>query len=351
MNNLFGCKTRRRALAIPFRFCTFIFLLVIAAPACAFVLNSEEGTVSKWGVDSTPGTPAIISWGFMNEGTTVDPSFVMDPQDFPGQTGLVGTSSISTLQSQIDATYGFGSFITALQGAFDTWSEVTNILFVGPINDPGLPFGETGATAPDIRIGAFLPEAGHSFESAGAVSFGPPTSGADGIAGDILFNLSAAIDIVVGTEDVSPIPAGTYDLESLFLHALGHAAIGLGHPPWSGEEPDQRVMYAGDLEDSEAPSCCQTINRELHEDDIAGAWFTYGIRGDFTGDGTVDAADYTVWRDGNLPASDYDSWVAQFGAVRTQPEGNEGESIPEPSGLVLVTFGLVGFMKRASHFV
>ncbi|MEX2309026.1 MAG: PEP-CTERM sorting domain-containing protein [Pirellulales bacterium] len=38
-----------------------------------------------------------------------------------------------------------------------------------------------------------------------------------------------------------------------------------------------------------------------------------GINADFNGDGTVDAADYPVWRKNNGAQADYDAWTAQFG--------------------------------------
>ena len=40
------------------------------------------------------------------------------------------------------------------------------------------------------------------------------------------------------------------DVEGVFLHELGHAAIGLNHPRWAGSKPDQRVMYVGDFDTS-----------------------------------------------------------------------------------------------------
>src|SRR5690606_18469417 len=120
--------------------------------------------------------------------------------------------------------------------------------------------------------------------------------GPDPLAGDILFNLAATIDIVAGEEDVTPIPPFTNDLEGLFLHELGHAAFGLGHPSWDGETPDDRVMYVGDFENPMAPGGSARINRELHADDLAGARFVYGLRGDYNDDGRVDASDYVVWR-------------------------------------------------------
>ena len=73
-----------------------------------------------------------------------------------------------------------------------------------------------------------------------------------------------------------------------------------------------------------------------------------GLTGDFNRDGTVDAADYTVWRDslgqsGNLAADaneddivdaeDYALWKANFG--RTELGGGGAlASVPEPSTAV-----------------
>ncbi len=64
----------------------------------------------------------------------------------------------------------------------------------------------------------------------------------------------------------------------------------------------------------------------------ASVYYAGGLAGDYNASGTVDAADYTVWRDsqgatsnGNLPADgnhdgvvdqlDYDVWKNNFGAV------------------------------------
>lgn len=76
------------------------------------------------------------------------------------------------------------------------------------------------------------------------------------------------------------------------------------------------------------------------------------VPGDYSGNGTVDAADYTVWRDnlGGDPASfaagtrdvnivdatvvnaDYGFWVSNFGNTVTPPSA---QAVPEPVGLVL----------------
>lgn len=329
-----------------------------------------NGFASKWGDDPDFGTGAIVTWGYMLDGTDVDPDFRIDPFGFPDISGVVGTSNITALRNSVDTDYGAGSFDVAIQNAFNTWSSVANITFVGPVTDSGLDVGSTGATSPMIRVGAFAPDPTHWFANTSAVGFGPPgPSGPDffPLSGDILFNLNgkgllAAYQIAPGTEDVTPVDVANYgdDVEGLFLHELGHAAIGLNHPRWAGEDPDQRVMYVGDFDDPESPLCCQSINRELHEDDIAAAQYVYGIRGDYNRDGVVDAADYTVWRDafggsvssgtgadGNVDAMvdefDYFVWRDHFGdealeGFGEQPSFGAGFSsvtVPEPSALWL----------------
>lgn len=313
-------------------------LAIVTSPSSGYVHFSGGFGGSKWGADPTAGTPAVVTWGFMPDGTTVVPTFELDPFSHPGETGFSGTSNLSALRERIDVTQGrgVGAFDAAIARALATWSAAANITFVGPITDPGLPFPASGATTPDIRIGAFMPAPGHSFNFVGAVGFGPPGFGPDPLAGDILFNLAAAFDIAPGTEDVTPLPPFTNDLEGLVLHELGHAAIGLGHPEWNGENPDQRVMYVGDFANPDAPFCCESVNRALHPDDRAGAWYAYGIRGDYNNDGSVDAADYTLWRDnpgGTLGPGDFAPFARHYGAVRPTTPTGSGATIPEPAAL------------------
>jgi len=314
-----------------------------------------QGFSSKWGADPAFGTGAVVTWGFMLDGTSADPSLPAYPE-------LLGTSQIGTLRTSIDTTYGAGAFDAAIQRAFDTVAAAANIRFIGPLADSGMPAGQQGATSPDIRIGAFhaVPQSGFSF--VGAIGYGPPgiiTPANDfPESGDIFFNLDAAFQIAAGSEDLTPIQwwQGN-DLEGLFLHELGHAALGLGHPPWANENPDQRVMYVGDWTNPDAPWCCETINRQFHPDDIAGAQYVYGIAGDFHRDGRVDAADYVGWRktnghsvtpgsgadaniDGVVNGADYDSWWANYGNVALQGFGEQfwgvgAVAVPEGQSLLL----------------
>lgn len=105
------------------------------------------------------------------------------------------------------------------------------------------------------------------------------------------------------------------------------------------------------------------------------------VVGDYNGDGTVDAADYTVWRDnlgadgsllpnrdpanaGVIGAADYTSWQTNFGLSSGQLEvwdgvvsyeaisGSAGlASVPEPTAasLLLISTLLIGSRIRRSH--
>ena len=340
--------------------------LVVAfcSEALAFV-HIGQGVASKWG-STTVGEGAVITWGFMPDGTTIDPDFRIDPFGSPDDVGAVGGSNITQLRTLIDTNHGAGSFDAAIQSAFDTWSDIADINFV-QVTDPGDPVGQPGSVTPNIRIGAFVPLADHFFEGTGAVGFGPPGFILDPEldfpeSGDILFNLNGnkfgglqtPFHIATGTEDVTPVDFFNFgdDLEGLFLHEVGHAAIGLAHPPWDGEDPDRRVMYVGDFQTPGAPFCCTAMNRELHPDDIAGARFVYGLKGDYNDDGKVDAADYTVWRDTlgqtgpglaadadrdeDVDADDYDAWVTNFGAEEVLTQTFVGASVPEPGGAIIL---------------
>ncbi|MEN0109554.1 MAG: hypothetical protein AAF805_02410 [Planctomycetota bacterium] len=84
---------------------------------------------------------------------------------------------------------------------------------------------------------------------------------------------------------------------------------------------------------------------------------TLPLAGDYNGDGTVDAADYTVWRDnegmpagtlindvdgGMIGVDQYNTWVANFGATAS------ATATPEPTGAATMVLGaLVSLRRRA----
>ncbi|TWT74575.1 hypothetical protein Pla123a_33990 [Posidoniimonas polymericola] len=99
-------------------------------------------------------------------------------------------------------------------------------------------------------------------------------------------------------------------------------------------------------------------NLEIHASDPG----TGGQSGDFSGDGVVDAGDYTLWRDnfgqlegdllggngdgGAIGDSDYELWAASYGIGAGSASG--ATAAPEPhSAVLLLVAGLAAVRRRA----
>jgi hypothetical protein len=105
----------------------------------------------------------------------------------------------------------------------------------------------------------------------------------------------------------------------------------------------------------------------------AGRESSGGNGGDYNGDGTVNAADYTVWRDhlggsgpsgdgtttGNLAGVpdgvvnewDYSFWKQEFGKSVPGSGGGAGlaaTAVPEPGSAMLLLFGMAGWSMAGS---
>jgi PEP-CTERM motif len=73
-----------------------------------------------------------------------------------------------------------------------------------------------------------------------------------------------------------------------------------------------------------------------------------GLPGDFNQDGSVDAADYVVWRKGAYTQADYLVWRAHFGqtafsGAALPAAGATSSPVPEPATLVLLMFAATGW--------
>ncbi len=114
------------------------------------------------------------------------------------------------------------------------------------------------------------------------------------------------------------------------------------------------------------------INYGLNSVDLAIA--AAGLAGDYNGDGTVNAADYTVWRNtlgsttdlrangdntgasaGIIDRADYDFWKANFGThAGSGSDAVANVAVPEPATLALLLFAATGWCRkrgRAAQYV
>jgi hypothetical protein len=93
-----------------------------------------------------------------------------------------------------------------------------------------------------------------------------------------------------------------------------------------------------------------------------------GLPGDYNGNGTVDAADYVLWRKGGplinevdtpgvVNAADYAAWRARFGntgsgagadlnAAVSGPGTTATAAVPEPTTLALLLIGMLTMTSR-----
>jgi hypothetical protein len=80
---------------------------------------------------------------------------------------------------------------------------------------------------------------------------------------------------------------------------------------------------------------------------------TSGLAGDFNFDGTVDAADYVVWRKNGLSEGEYEAWVANFGASgggSVSASTHDERGVPEPGSLRLVILVAVVVSSHRRRF-
>jgi len=175
---------------------------------------------------------ACVTYSFMADGVVI-----ANPPD-TSNTGA-GTSDFDANVSADAGVGGQAAARAAIRRALATWEAATDIHFL-EVADNGTAFNGAGAIG-DIRFG------GHNFAgSTLAHGYYPPPNGVTA-AGDIHFD--GGFNWWAGA--AAP-PGGSYDLESVALHEIGHA-IGLTHAAAGGDVMDptigsgttERVLTAG----------------------------------------------------------------------------------------------------------
>ena len=188
------------------------------------------------------------------------------------------------------------------------------------------------------------------------------TGNATAIGGDLVSSGTLDIDITANSTDMFIVGgdatlSGTLDIDLadgmstpssvtvLRANSITNGGLSLGGPDGGLFTIDTAALANGQL----------TL--------VSGAGPGPGVAGDYNGDGTVNAADYTVWRDGASQSvspgtgadgsgnglvgpEDYEIWKTNFG---TSGGGAGSAAVPEPTvGIMIVlgVLGLVGVRRR-----
>jgi hypothetical protein len=137
----------------------------------------------------------------------------------------------------------------------------------------------------------------------------------------------------------------------IFAADVGAALLGDGSPGVPATAAGRRVFFGGG----------DYLGSDLTADgyklfDAAIPWAAAkppaAVPGDYNNNGTVDAADYVLWRDngtlanevatpGMNTAQDYDEWRARFGNGAASGGGLGSAAVPEPAAWGLVAFALL----------
>lgn len=123
---------------------------------------------------------------------------------------------------------------------------------------------------------------------------------------------------------------------------------------WPLAEPGTYYLEVSPVEDNDVDDQYQILST------FDGTISAAGLPGDYNANGTVDAADYTLWRDtlgapaGTLPndvdggvigMAQYDTWKANFG-ISSGGGSVATIAVPEPATLVLPMLALAGWCLR-----
>ena len=283
-----------------------------------------------------PLVAIMATAGALDAADTLVYSFEPDLEGFDANGGL------TVSQDTIGATEGSHSMKVSIPSAGFSGAR-GNILHPAIGDPPGMDH-----VLFDLTMETPYPDAG-TFAVVGLQVFCVTQPGENQIA----VQIQTEGDQEVRFEDL---PAGTYRDMKIDLTNLAH--------PVTGAFPvtfNDIVGTAGSGENDIIPTGFQLyFNKNagpatpwtFYIDNIRVGMTEAAIEGDYNGNGTVDAADYTVWRDnlgltggatpdvgdgtgdGNVTSEDYEYWKARFG----NPPGSGGGSVsavPEPSSAIL----------------
>ncbi|WP_146399017.1 autotransporter-associated beta strand repeat-containing protein [Pseudobythopirellula maris] len=342
--------------------------------------ESLAGPTASGAATTTVEIPQTDGWYLFAK--VAEPAVSPIPGDSATQPG--GNNSLWVSQSSSSLAASLANFdevqTYANPGDEATWNRLSPTLgslegVVSPLNagvDYFLAAGEETFTIYGREIGTVLDafvlsDTNLTAEQLEAVLSGPPptvltvegdftlASGAmlavEVAGGDTLNKLSVTGAASLGGDLSLTLADGFTPQASEVFEVLGAGSLS---SQFANAAPGARVA----LEDGPGSF---VVNYDYANDLVTLSEFVGLLQGDFNGDGSVDAADFTVWRDhlgesdesailsagdglGGVDQADYDLWVANFGASYPAPEA---ASVPEPASLAtLLAAAVLAALRR-----
>lgn len=272
-------------------------------------------------------------------------------------TTLGAGASPGTLSAANGLTLDFGGNFTGF-GAVTTPNNVAN-----PLINNGHIAGNSAAQR--ITIPGYVKGVG-TFDNVNFTgTFSPGLSPTISIVGSIAFSPTSTLLMEFG----STAPGSGYDqLQSSGTIAFdGTLVVSLinGFSPSQGQSFNlfDWVSTSGTFDDLQLPTLGSGLawnTTQLYTAGILSVAAAAGVPGDYNNNGTVDAADYVLWRNGGPLANDstpgvqpgdYDVWKANFGKVpgsgsNLSATGSASAAVPEPRALVLFLIGILTVISR-----
>jgi autotransporter-associated beta strand protein len=180
--------------------------------------------------------------------------------------------------------------------------------------------------------------------------------------GNVAFGANASLNIEVDGATADKLAV----VGNLDLTALGNALNVTGTGSGSWVIASYSGMLTGTFESMTSGISIDYGTGSNSQITIMGTLSAAGLIGDYNGDGTVNAADYTVWRNnlggdgsilgtnrdpansGSIGEDDYNSWKSHFGEMGPGSSSLGAAGVPEPASFVLAGFAvaLAGLRRR-----
>ncbi|WP_442482207.1 beta strand repeat-containing protein [Aeoliella sp. SH292] len=175
------------------------------------------------------------------------------------------------------------------------------------------------------------------------------------VNGDFTMSATGTLELSLTTAGFTPLAV----TGAATLSGLLDVSLGAGFTPFDGQQFTLLTATGGITGEFSSLDLPSRFSASIVNATSLVLTYALGLDGDFNGDGMVNLADYTVWRDnlgategellagngngGVIDASDYQLWKSNFGATSGAGTIAAGSSnVPEPGSMILLAGLAVG---------